>query len=107
MFNILIEFVKTLSYLYFSGPYTVQSNCQVSQNYLNATHVLGEPFVFFADLESQFSGVAHDDNRNLSVLRLDLLQRGQNEDSRLAHAGFSLAEDIHSQDSLGNAFVLN
>lgn len=77
------------------------------ENYLNATHVLGESFVLFADLEGQLSGVAHNDDGDLSILRLKLLKCGQHKDGRLAHAGFGLAKDVHTENRLRNAFVLN
>lgn len=43
----------------------------------------------------------------LSVYGLDLLQRGQNKDCRLPHTRFSLAEDVHAQDGLGDTLVLH
>ncbi len=43
----------------------------------------------------------------LSVNGLQLLQGGQNEDRGLAHAGLGLAEDVHAQNGLRNALMLN
>ncbi len=43
----------------------------------------------------------------LSVNGFQLLQGGQNEDRGLAHAGLGLAEDVHAQNGLRNALVLN
>ena len=43
----------------------------------------------------------------LSVNGFQLLQGGQNKDRGLAHAGLGLAEDVHAQNGLGNALVLN
>ena len=43
----------------------------------------------------------------LSVDRLDLLEGGEDEDGSLSHAGLGLAENVHAQDGLGDALVLN
>jgi len=52
--------------------------------------------------------VAHDqDVAGVVVRRLQLLQRGQNEDGGLTHAGLGLTEDVHAQYGLRNALVLN
>lgn len=37
----------------------------------------------------------------------NLLQRGQHEHRPLAHAGLGLAQDVHTQDALGDALVLD
>ena len=58
----------------------------VKSCYLDSAHVLGETFVLFANLEGQLAGVAHDDDRHLSFLRLQLLQGCQNEHGSLTHA---------------------
>lgn len=44
---------------------------------------------------------------NLSVNGFDLLQGGQHKHSRLAHTRFGLAQDVHAQDSLWDAFMLH
>ena len=44
---------------------------------------------------------------DLPVLRLDLLQRGQHEDRRLAHTGLGLAQDVHAEHGLRDALVLH
>ena len=51
--------------------------------------------------------VAHDHDADLSVHRLQLLQSGNNKDSRLAHTAFCLANDVHAQDCLRDALVLH
>ena len=76
-------------------------------SYLDTGEVLGEPLVLFADLEGQLAGVAHDDDRHLAVDRLQLLQRGQHEDGSLAHSRLCLAQDVHAEDSLRDALVLD
>jgi len=51
---------------------------------------------------------AKDTNAEREVVRwLQLLERGQNEDGSLAHTGLGLAEDVHAQNGLRNALVLN
>ena len=75
--------------------------------HLNATHVLGESLVLLADLEGQLAGVAHDDDRHLAVDRLQLLQRGKDEDGSLAHARLGLTEDVHAENGLRDALVLD
>jgi len=75
--------------------------------YLDSRQVLGESLVFFADLESELACVAHDDDRHLAVHRLKLLKRSQNEHGSLTHSGLSLAQDVHAEDSLWNALVLD
>ena len=69
--------------------------------------VLGEPLVLLGNLEGELPGVAHDQDGDLAVDHLDLLERGQHEDGSLAHAGLGLAQDVHAQDSLGDALVLD
>lgn len=75
--------------------------------HLDARHVLAEALVLLADLECKFAGVAHDQHINLVVGGLELLERGQDENGRLAHTGLGLAQDVHAQNGLWNAFVLN
>ena len=47
--------------------------------------VLGESLVLPLDLVGQLAGVAEDDDVHLPIHRLQLVQSGQHEDSRLAH----------------------
>jgi hypothetical protein len=35
------------------------------------------------------------------------VERGEDEDGRLPHTGLGLADDVHAQDGLGDAFVLH
>lgn len=44
---------------------------------------------------------------HLSADQLHLLQRGQHEHCHLAHAGLGLAQDVHTQDGLGDVLVLD
>ena len=68
--------------------------------YLDGSHELAEPLVLLADLEGELPGVAHHQHGHLPVHRLDLLQRGQHEHRRLAHASLALAEHIHTKHGL-------
>lgn len=74
---------------------------------LNVGHVLAEAVVLVADLESQLASVAHDQNGALASNRLDLLKRGQDEDSSLTETRLGLADDVTSQKSLRNTILLD
>ena len=52
-------------------------------------------------------GVAHDDDADLSVSRLQLLESGNDEHGRLPHAALGLAHHVHPEDRLWYALVLN
>ena len=70
-------------------------------------HVLGKPGVLVLDLERQLASVAHDEDRDLAVHRLELLKRGENEYSGFTVSRLGLAKYVHSEDSLGNALLLH
>lgn len=70
-------------------------------------HVLGESSVLVADLVRKLTSVAEHENRDLAVDRLDLLERSKDKDSSLAHTGLGLADDVHAEDGLRNAFLLD
>lgn len=81
---------------------------RLSCTYLNCGHILGETFVLLAYLECQFACMAHDqDVAGVIIGWLQLLQRGKHKDSRFAHTGLGLAQDIHAEHSLRYALVLN
>ena len=42
-----------------------------------------------------------------SYLGLEQVERGEDKDGRLAHAGLGLADDVHAQDGLRDALVLH
>lgn len=44
---------------------------------------------------------------DLSINWFNLLQRGQHKHGSLAHTRFGLAQDVHAQDSLWDAFMLD
>lgn len=76
------------------------------KTYLSRGQILGETLVFLADLEGQFTSVAHNQNRNFPVDWLQLLKSCQNENGRLSHSRFCLTNDVHAEDCLWDTFVL-
>ena len=70
-------------------------------------HELGESSVLVLDLVGELSGVAENDDGDLSIDGLDLLKGGEDEDGGLSHSGLGLAEDVHSEDRLGNTLLLD
>ena len=58
-------------------------------------------------LERELSGVADHDAAHFALLRLQLLEDREHEDSSLPHAGLGLAQDIHAQYRLRYALVLD
>ncbi len=65
--------------------YTTIEDCS-----LNLRHILAEPGILVLNLICQLSGVAHNQDRAFSWDRLDLLERGEDEDCGLPKAGFRL-----------------
>jgi len=74
---------------------------------LHAVHVLAESLVLFRDLEGQLASVAHNDDGNVAIDRLELLECSEDEDGGLTHTGLGLAEHVHAQNCLRDAFVLD
>lgn len=70
-------------------------------------HVPSETTIFVFDLEGELAGMAEDDNGDFVLGWIELLKGGKHEDSGLSVSGFGLAENIHSKDCLGNAFLLD
>jgi len=85
-------------------------------------HELGETSKLVSDLVSQFSRVAENDDRDLSIDGLTgdqpernkkgsddlhLLQGGEDKDGSLTHTRLCLTEDVGTEDSLGDTFLLN
>jgi hypothetical protein len=71
-------------------------------------HVLAEAVVLVLDLESELAGVAQAEHEDVAALReVELLQGGEHEHSRLAHARLGLADHVHTQDGLGDALMLD
>lgn len=69
--------------------------------------VLAEAGVLVLDLECQLARMAEDNNRYLAGDSLDLLERSENKDGSLTHTRLSLAENIHAEDGLGDALLLD
>jgi len=51
--------------------------------------------------------VAHDHHGDLAVDGLNLLERGQNEDSRLSQTGLGLADNVATEKRLRNTSLLD
>ncbi len=60
-----------------------------------------------AHLVRQLARVAHDQRGDLARLRVELLEDREHEHRCLAHARLGLAQDVHAEDSVRDALVLN
>lgn len=69
-------------------------------------HVLRESPVFVLDLIREFTCVAENDDRDLSVYWLELLKGSKHENSSLSVSRLGLAKNIHAENSLRNALLL-
>ena len=74
---------------------------------LDVRQVLAEAGVLVLDLEGELARVAEHQRADRALLDLELVQRREHEDGRLAHARLGLADDIHAQDGLRDALVLH
>lgn len=74
---------------------------------LDVRQILAETSILILDLESQFTGVAEDEHRGLASNRLDLLQSGQNEDSRFTETRLGLSENVGTEDGLWDTLLLD
>lgn len=79
----------------------------VKDSSLDIWKVLAEPGIFVLDLICEFTGVTHDESGALARHWLDLLKRRKDEDCSLSEPRLCLAEDIGSEDGLGNAHLLD
>jgi len=70
-------------------------------------HVLGETRVFILDLERKLPSVAKDQNGHFTIHWLKLLQSSKDENSGLSMSRLRLTQHVHSQNSLGNTFLLD
>ena len=61
---------------------------------LDIRHIFAKALVLGANLVCQLTGVAHDQDRRLTLDGLDLLKAGKNEHGRLTETGLGLADDI-------------
>ena len=74
---------------------------------LDIRHVLCESGVFVLDLVGELTGVAHDEDRGLTLDGLLLLESSEDEDGCLSKTGLGLADDIVTENGLGNALLLD
>jgi hypothetical protein len=74
---------------------------------LDVGHVLAETVVLVADLVGQLTSVAHDNHRDLSVHGLNLLKGSKNEDSSLTQTGLGLADNVTTEECLGDTGLLD
>lgn len=79
----------------------------VKDSGLDVRHVLAESGILVLDLVGELTGVAHDEDRGLAIDGLDLLQTGEHEDGSLSQSGFGLADDIGTENGLGDANLLD
>jgi hypothetical protein len=86
---------------------TEKGRTAVEDGTLHVREVLAEAFVLMRDLESKLTSMAKDHDRDLAGDGLKLVESGEHKNSSLAHAGLSLANDVHSEYCLGNTFMLD
>lgn len=70
-------------------------------------HVLRETRVLVLNLVGKLTRVAQNYHRDLAVDWLKLLQRSENEHSRLPVTRLGLAQDIHAQNGLRDTLLLD
>ena len=69
-------------------------------------HVGRETLILVANLERQLTGMAQDEDTHLAIHGLQLLQRGNDKHGRLSHSRLGLADDVHAENRLRDALVL-
>ena len=74
---------------------------------LDVGQVAREALKLVADLVGKLARVAEDEGTDGLLLDVELVERREHKDSRLAHARLGLAQDVHTQDGLRNALVLD
>jgi hypothetical protein len=74
---------------------------------LDVRHVLAEAVILVPNLVGQLTGVAHDNDRDLSVHRLNLLKGREDKDGRLSQTGLGLADDVTAEKSLRDTSLLD
>jgi hypothetical protein len=79
----------------------------IKDSRLDRRKVLGKAFVFMSNLERQFTSVAQNEARDFIFFHIELMQGSQDKDSSLSHTRLGLTDDITSQNSLRNRFVLD
>lgn len=79
----------------------------VEGRHANLRHVLRETSVLVANLERKFTRVTEHNDGYFAIDRLQLLERGEDEDCGLSVTRLGLAQNIHTEDSLRDTFLLN
>ena len=76
---------------------------------LDLRHVFGETAKFVENLIGEFTGVTHDNSADRRVFfgRFELLQNGNDKNSRFSHSRLGLADDVGTEDGLRDALVLD
>mmetsp|Transcript_24460 Transcript_24460/g.43850 ORF Transcript_24460/g.43850 Transcript_24460/m.43850 type:complete len:202 (-) Transcript_24460:944-1549(-) len=93
-------------------PVGLDGNPTIEYRSLHFRQILGEPLVLVRNLEGQFTSVTENQHTDLILPRrecigIQLVESCQHKNSRLTHTTLGLADDIHTEDSLGDAFMLD
>jgi len=70
-------------------------------------HVLGETGVLVSDLIGKLASVAKNKDGDFAVDGLDLLKGSEDEDGGFTHTRLGLADDVHAENGLRDAFLLD
>ena len=74
---------------------------------VHGREVRAETLELVLDLVRELARVAEDQRADLPGHGLELLEHREDEHRGLAHARLGLADDVHAEDRLGDALVLN
>jgi len=70
-------------------------------------HILGKASVLVFDLKGEFTRVAKDYYGDFAIDRFQLLECRKNENCSFSMSRLCLTQNVHSKNSLRNAFLLN
>lgn len=82
-------------------------NTPVKDIHSDSRHVLCEARKLVSDLEGKLASMAEDDGGDFSGNRVNLLQSGQDKNGSLAHSRLCLAQNVHSENCLWDALLLD
>jgi len=82
-------------------------DASIEDAHLDGRKIFGEANKFLANLIGQLASMAHNKGVDYAIFRDKLLQDTEDEDGGFPHTRFGLANDVHSEYSLRNAFLLN
>mmetsp|Transcript_31688 Transcript_31688/g.41967 ORF Transcript_31688/g.41967 Transcript_31688/m.41967 type:complete len:262 (+) Transcript_31688:628-1413(+) len=85
----------------------LDGNAAKENDRLDVREVLAEALILVGDLVGELAGVAHDEDRDFTVLGLELVEGGEDKDGGLAHTRLGLADEIHTEDGVRDALVLD